>query len=729
MKKISTLLFLLFVIINLAFCLTIRQEKVLILSSYSDDYIWQSNIKNGIKEKLSSKDVLVYEENFQCQKLSVSYDIYYPYFKTKYSATTFSLVIVLDDYAFQFIKKYSENLFPGTPVVFCGVNNVRPQMLKEYPLFTGVNEKIDFKGTIELLLKIKPETQNVYMFGDGSEIYKINKTIINDQIKQMKTSIVFHFIDDKRVNEIQSLIKKMKSQDAIVIVSSIKDEYGQSVFPHEKSVKYFTINPDVPVFGLWDFYLSYGVIGGSMVSSVRQGELAGVLALEILNSKSVKNIPVIMNSPNIIAFDYNQLRQFKIKVKSLPLNAEIINQPSSRYFIQKEVIWVANLFFVLIVTFLLIFLYQYLQEKKVKKDLDNNLSFMKTLLDTIPNPIYFRTLEGEIKLFNNAYRTFFQLKEEDLRTKCFYEVLPENVVFICKEADNTLMKNPPRQSFETIMVVNNEEKHVRLDKAIVYDLNNNIQGIVGIITDVSERNKSDMAIKDYIQSLEMKNNEMQAFLYTISHDLKSPIITIKGFLAYLYADIEKQDHFKIQRGIKRISDATDKMTELLDDLLALSRVGRKMPLHSTFTMNDSVKEAVSLLQALITETNAQITVQECMPTINADRKRIREVWQNLIENAIKYSKETGYPVIQIGCEHYNDHTYFFIKDNGIGIEKDNTEKVFGLFEKLNPNSMGSGIGLALVKKILEMHQGKVWVEEWDNGSIFKFYLNKKHVIK
>lgn len=726
MKKSIIVLFWLisFICLN---ALVMNNHKILILSSYSDDYSWQRSVKNAIKDKIKDQKVIVFEENFQSQKLNIPVEAHYDYIKSKYAAQNLKVILCLDDYAFKFITRFDKDIFPDIPVIFCGVNDINPKTLKNYPRFTGVNEKIDFTSTVNLILKLRPSLVNIYMYGDHSDLYYTNKNMIEHQIRQINKPLTYHFIDDKTISDIQKDIQKMTNKDAIVIISSIRDDHKNSIFPYEEMIPYLNINPQVPIFALWDFFLGSGVVGGCMVSGDQQGLMAGDQLNQILNGEQVENIPVVMNSPNLTFFDYNQMGKFKFKVKNIPSDAIIINQPSSKYSIKKEIIWLGNFFFIIILTFFLIFSFQLLREKKIKKALDEHLNFFKVLLNTIPNPIFFRTVNGEIKIYNKAFSDFFGCEEQNLYDKNFYDLIPKNNIFICKEADKSLMNNPPEHSYETLLEINHEEKHIRFDKALVYDNNHNVTGIVGVMTDISERKKSNQAIKDHIQSLEMKNNEMQAFLYTISHDLKSPIITIKGFLGFLYADLEKGDHMKIQRGMRRISDATDKMSELLDDLLALSRVGRNIPLHTSFKMNDSIKEAISLLQSLISESNTQISIQEGMPGIHGDRKRIREVWQNLIENAVKYSKGSGITVLQIGFETHKDQYIFYIKDNGIGINKENHEKIFGLFEKLNPESMGSGIGLALVKKIIEIHQGKVWVESWENGSIFKFYLNKKHI--
>ncbi len=222
--------------------------------------------------------------------------------------------------------------------------------------------------------------------------------------------------------------------------------------------------------------------------------------------------------------------------------------------------------------------------------------------------------------------------------------------------------------------------------------------------------------------LETKNAELERFTYTVSHDLKSPLITIRGFLGYLVEDAESGDSQRLREDIGRITDAAAKMERLLGDLLALSRIGRMANPPERFPMRAAFDEALARVGGAIASSGARVSSLELGEAF-ADRERIVEVWQNLVENAIKYSKPGVTPVLVAGAEARDGRSAFFLRDNGIGIDRKYREKAFALFEKINPKSEGTGIGLALVKRIVEVHGGRVWVEDGiDGGSTFIFTL-------
>ena len=227
-----------------------------------------------------------------------------------------------------------------------------------------------------------------------------------------------------------------------------------------------------------------------------------------------------------------------------------------------------------------------------------------------------------------------------------------------------------------------------------------------------------------IKELESKNTELERFTYTISHDLKSPLVTINGFLGYLKVDMVSGNSDRVLTDIQRIQDAVDKMHLLLKELLELSRIGRIVNPLETVPFEELTREALEIVHGQLEARRVTVQTQPNLPAIYGDRQRLIEVLQNLIDNAAKYMGDQPAPSIEIGQSGEEDgRLIFFIKDNGIGIHAQYHERIFGLFNKLDSKSDGTGIGLALVKRIIEVHGGRIWVEsEAGKGATFFFTL-------
>ena len=225
-----------------------------------------------------------------------------------------------------------------------------------------------------------------------------------------------------------------------------------------------------------------------------------------------------------------------------------------------------------------------------------------------------------------------------------------------------------------------------------------------------------------ISDLESKNAELERFTYTVSHDLKSPLFTIRGFLRYLEQDARSGDHGRLTSDIQRITDATDKMQRLLNELLELSRVGRLRNEYTYFKLTELVREAAELAQGRLMARGIILSITPNLPRVHGDRPRLTEALQNLLDNAAKFMGDQMEPRIEIVCKGMEeDRLSFYVRDNGMGIAAEHFERVFGLFNKLDPKTDGTGIGLALVKRIIEVHGDRVWVEsEAGKGSAFFF---------
>lgn len=207
-----------------------------------------------------------------------------------------------------------------------------------------------------------------------------------------------------------------------------------------------------------------------------------------------------------------------------------------------------------------------------------------------------------------------------------------------------------------------------------------------------------------------KNAELERLNYTISHDLKSPLITIKGFMGMLKEDISAGDTDSVQKDIDNVCTAADKMEILLNEILEFSRIGSVAQTLEKISLTEVATEALLLVEGQVMERGVKVHIDGKMPVILVDKRRIREVYQNLFDNAIKFMGDQVRPELTASSTNVDGKPCFYVRDNGMGIEPEYLTKIFGLFDQLDQRIPGTGIGLALVKRTIERHGGSIWAE-------------------
>ncbi|MCP5063526.1 MAG: PAS domain-containing protein, partial [Ignavibacteriae bacterium] len=321
------------------------------------------------------------------------------------------------------------------------------------------------------------------------------------------------------------------------------------------------------------------------------------------------------------------------------------------------------------------------------------------------------------------------------------EIFPKEMAEAFQKNDLKVIEGKEPLTIEEIAPQEDGNHTYISQKFPVHDNANKIYAIAGISTDITDRKIAEEDLKKYSQQLENKNKELQEFTYIASHDLREPLRKVHSFGERL------KDKFSDKLGdrgndyLDRMMNASDRMQTLIDDLLNYSRVTSHGKLFDKIDLENVARAVISDLSVLILESEATIILSS-LPTINADESQMRQLLQNLVGNAVKFSKPNATPEIKIYSENISnedelktingtndDWVKIIVEDNGIGIDMEYSERIFGVFERLHGRSeyKGTGIGLSIVKKIVQRHNGKVMLKSTlDVGTKFEIYLPKEN---
>ncbi|MBI5963682.1 MAG: PAS domain S-box protein [Chloroflexi bacterium] len=363
--------------------------------------------------------------------------------------------------------------------------------------------------------------------------------------------------------------------------------------------------------------------------------------------------------------------------------------------------------------------YDVTKQKQVQDALKNTEARTRAILASIPDMIFEISKDGTLLDFMASAELAPVMSPSQFIGKTIMELFPPSIAQQTLFALERTLETEQLHAFEYGLPPGEE---VQFFEARVSAIST--ESAIIMVRDISQRKWIESEREKLINELEETNSELERFTYTVSHDLKSPLITIKGFLGFLEQDAASGNLVRLKSDVKRIGDATDKMQLLLNELLELSRIGRLENPHQQINFEGLAREMVELLYGRLHEKEIQVHIQGRLPTVYGDRQRLSEVLQNLIDNAAKFMGDQPKPRIEIGQNgQENDMPIFFVKDNGVGIDPIHQDRIFGLFNKLDATSDGTGIGLALVKRIIEVHGGRIWVEsEAGQGATFFFTL-------
>ncbi len=358
------------------------------------------------------------------------------------------------------------------------------------------------------------------------------------------------------------------------------------------------------------------------------------------------------------------------------------------------------------------------ERKRAVEKLQESENRLKILLDSIPSGIVLIDAETHVIFSaNSAAVKMIDASVEQIVGSVCHD-------FICPAEKGHCPITDLEQSIDHSerVLLKVDGNTVPILKTVVPVMLEGHQYLLESFVDITTHKQVEEERESLLKELEAKNEELEHFTYTVSHDLRSPLVTIQGFIGLLTMDLERDAKEKAENDLKYISNAAAKMDELLNATLELSRIGRIANPPEDVPFGDIVEGALQQTAGAITANNIEVSVVDAFPAVHVDRMRIEEVLVNLITNSIKYRGEQPHPKIEIGHRVEDEETVFFVKDNGIGLDKGQHEEVFELFYQVGSGN-GTGAGLAIVKRIIEVHEGRIWLEsERDKGCTVCFTL-------
>lgn len=364
--------------------------------------------------------------------------------------------------------------------------------------------------------------------------------------------------------------------------------------------------------------------------------------------------------------------------------------------------------------------------KRAEIKLKEEQQFLQLVVDNIPVNIYVKDLESRKTLVNKAELDLLGISDPSLVIgKNDYDLYPKSSADISREEDLRIInERQVMRGQETCLHLNDGDVRWFLTSKIPLIIEGSVKGILGVSVDITQRKLDEDKLTNYAV-LEAKSKEMEELTYVTSHDLREPLLTIKNYTQAMVDDFEEQMTGDAIRYSEAINRGVGRMEELIGGLLDYSRLSRPKAIRP-MDMNELLGEVVSDIQAQIESSDAELVCHKLPDEVWGYPVEVKMLFQNLIVNALKFCSPDRKPKVEVGIREIEQQWIYYVSDNGIGIPKESYHQIFVIFRQLHEREKyeGIGIGLAHCKKIVELHNGKIWVDSEPNvGSCFQFSLN------
>ena len=734
--KLSALLFFAFFISSLkqGHAELHTTHNVLIINSYHKGFTWTDNQVFAAQEVLESAfDNLeihveymdtkrIYTKDY-LEKLSQIYQL-------KYANIKLSAIITTDDNALRFVMRHHNDIFGGSPVSFCGINDYNNSLLKGRKQFTGLIEVLDIKPTIDLALKLHPAKRKVAVVVDSTPT-GIGQLKEIQKIAHHYDNLEFQYLEGGNLSN-DELLEKLRSlpKDSICLLTVWLRDKNNEYLSNVRGGELISQNASVPVYGIIDMYFSHGIVGGKLLNSATHGRIAAELAVRIIKGEKPSAIPVLIESTNPYMFDYQQLDRWGIKLSDLPAGSTIINKPFSFYKTYSKLIWITIVSFVILVFFISILLFNIIIRKKAEASLAESEERYRAIFEQANEAILLLDIEtGAFIDFNScAHNNLGYTREEFKKIKVHDIEIIENEEDYRQHLNKILQQGSDR--FETKH--RHKDGHI-LDMGIQCHVINysGRKCILAIWTDMTAFKEMEAQV-----SQKQKMESVGTLAGGVAHEFNNILGGIIGYVEIAKEDAH--DNRPVYESLEEILKLSDRARNTVKQILSFSRKDR--PQQKPIQLSSLLTEELKVIRATVPTTiEIRDKIDSRPGTIMGDQTQIQQLVMNLCMNAAYAMEENG-GVLEIGLsqvfmdaekvKHHidlkrGDYFKLTVRDTGVGIDPKIMDKIFDPFFTTKQVGEGTGMGLSVVHGTIKEHGGHISVKSAvGRGTTFTVLLPK-----
>lgn len=712
------------------------KKTVLCLNSYHDGYQWSDGIMRGIRSVLDDSH---YKIDLQIEYMDAKRYNYEDVtrmllrlYKEKFKNEKFDLLITSDNDAYSFATQYRDILFPGVPLVYCGVNFINTDDT-DSDNATGVIESFNLSKTLDVALRLHQGKQRIIVVGDSSTTGTAIKRQVQDQLNRYHVPLTQEYWIDLSLKNVLERVAELPDDTFLFFIPYYQVIDGRFLTAEEVMQAIYR-RSSVPIYTAWDFLAGYGAVGGNMLSSYLHGQRAAKVALNILDGKNPDSIPVFRETTGEYIFDYKVMMRLHLRMDLLPEGSRILNAPQAFYELSKELFWTIMISFALLVLVLVFLLLAMLERRKVERKIKDQLAFQETLMDTIPQLVSWKDADGRYLGTNRSFSEFFGMDHSaGVAHKTTHDIIhdPEYSTW-ASAADKAVVNKHEafRKVRRKLMDAQGDPAWVEVNKVPIHDRAGQVVGVLSMVDNITTELNLE---KQLLQSQKME--AIGTLAGGIAHDFNNILTSIINSTELAVSDLDPDS--VTTRDLERVLKAARRGGRVVKQILAFSR-----PSTEGFRPTDLgavIAEAMGLLESSMPR-NIQVRadIAPSLACVHADPTQIHQVVMNLCTNAFHALRgkggriDVGLDRAEVGPEEADmlglvpgEYVRLTVKDNGPGIPSEIVDKIFEPFFTTKDKTEGTGLGLAVVHGIVHSHRGGLEVTPREGGgTVFSIYLPK-----
>ncbi|MBU1172364.1 MAG: response regulator [Proteobacteria bacterium] len=705
-------------------------KRILYLNSYNTGYAWSDNIITGIRSVLPMD---IQNLNFQLEYLDAKRyetasmeEALFAFFKAKFKNDRFDVLMVSDNNALDFALKYRAALFPGTPMVFCGINNYHPSMLQGQTGITGIAETVAFKDNMDIIRHLHPQARQMVVIGGTSVTSRAIVSEIKETIEKRHIDFKFTFITGFQTGKLKlgkpNFLMGLPKDTVIYIVPGGSEEINGTFYNIQEIGTMICESTDLPVYSSWEFMMGTGIVGGKLASGLKQGKRFARLALRILNGVNPDTIPVETTGGHSFVFDDKVLKKFHIDKAYLPKGSRIINEPYNFYRLNRLLVWAIVGVMVLLSGLVVLLIMNMAQKKKANLALENSKKQLQLILDNMPHLVFWQDRELNLVDVNLSFLTFFHIQDKETIIGKDISAVPD-LAYTAEESrqlgrEVLTTGMPYRAGLLKIQRSNREQLWLEINKIPLLDKKNQVVGVLSTAEDITKKINLE---KQLVQAQKME--ALGILSGGIAHDFNNILTTIVNSTELAINDVPEES--MTRKDLTRVLSAGRRGADLVKQILTFSRPG-----HVRFkkvNLAGVVADALNLVEASLP---GNIDMVQSMGTgdflCQGDTSQLHQVIMNLCTNAFQamdgqngcihislrnrvfdrmdHERPDEPKAFNLSPGHYLELT---VSDNGPGIPPEIQDKIFDPFFTTKSKNIGTGLGLSMVHGIIKGHNGAI----------------------